>query len=290
MKNEIVLYRPNDLAEHIEVRFDDDTVWLNRQQIAELFGRDVKTIGKHINNVFSEGELDKIVTVAKFATVTQHGAIKGKTRTMSVEYYNLDVIISVGYRVKSQQGTQFRIWATKKLKDYLLKGYAINNRINRIEDKFDNLESKVDEIALQINTYNIPTQGILFEGQVFDAYEIASKIIRTANKSIVLIDNFIDESVLTHLTKKNEGARVLILTKNISKQLALDVKKADKQYGGFAVKQFNKSHDRFLVIDGGRDVYHIGASLKDLGKRWFAFSKMNKESVEGIIDAVSRLM
>jgi len=290
MKNEIVLYRPNELAEHIEVRFDDDTVWLNRQQIAELFGRDVKTIGKHINNVFSEGELDKIVTVAKFATVTQHGAIKGKTRTMSVEYYNLDVIISVGYRVKSQQGTQFRIWATKKLKDYLLKGYAINNRINRIEDKFDNLESKVDEIALQINTYNIPTQGILFEGQVFDAYEIASKIIRTANKSIVLIDNFIDESVLTHLTKKNEGARVLILTKNISKQLALDVKKADKQYGGFAVKQFNKSHDRFLVIDGGRDVYHIGASLKDLGKRWFAFSKMNKESVEGIIDAVSRLM
>lgn len=120
MKNEIILYRPDELAEHIEVRIDEETVWLNRQQMAVLFGRDVKTIGKHINNVFSEQELVKEVVVAKFATTTQHGAIKGKTQTSKVDYYNLDVIISVGYRVKSRQGTQFRIWATNVLRDYLL--------------------------------------------------------------------------------------------------------------------------------------------------------------------------
>ena len=289
MKNEIVLYRPNELAEHIEVRFDEDTVWLNRQQIAELFGRDIKTIGKHINNIFSEDELEKNVVVAKFATTTKHGAIKGKTQTTNVEHYNLDVIISVGYRVKSKQGTQFRIWATKKLKDYLLKGYAINNRMNRIEDNFDTLKNRVDEIDLQINTHLIPTQGVFFDGQVFDAYELASKIIRSAKQSIVLIDNYIDENTLTHLTKKKPGVKVLILSKNISKQLILDIKKADAQYGKFDVKRFTKSHDRFLIIDGGKEVYHIGASLKDLGKKWFAFSKMKKESVVSIIEAVSGL-
>ena len=153
MKNEIILYRPDEIAEHIEVRLDDETVWLNRNQIATLFGRDVKTIGKHINNVFKEGELEKEVVVAKFATTTQHGAVKGKTQTTKTEHYNLDVIISVGYRVKSKQGTQFRIWATQVLKDYLLKGYAINNRMNRMEDSLENLKNKVNEIDLQINTH-----------------------------------------------------------------------------------------------------------------------------------------
>jgi hypothetical protein len=290
MKNEIVLYRPNELAEHIEVLFDEDTVWLNRQQIAGLFGRDVKTIGKHINNVFSEGELDKTVTVANFATVTQHGAIKGKTRTIHVENYNLDVIISVGYRVKSQQGTQFRIWATKKLRDFLLKGYVVNTRMDRIEDNVEALKSKVDEIDLQINTHLIPTQGVFFDGEVFDAYELASKIIRSARQSIVLIDNYIDESTLLHLTKKKKGVKVLLLTKSIHPQLALDVQKVNAQYGDFDVKQFAQSHDRFLIIDNRKAVYHLGASLKDLGRKWFAFSKMSNELVANIVNAVSGLI
>jgi hypothetical protein len=182
MKSEIVLYDSNNLPERIEVRIEDETVWLNRQQLAVLFGRDVKTIGKHINNVFIEGELVKKVVVAKFATTTQHGAIKGKTQTQNVEYYNLDVIISVGYRVKSKQGTQFRIWATKVLRDYLLKGYALNQRINRIENNVENLAEKVNEISLQIQSAEIPTQGVFFDGQVFDAYELTSKIIRSAKK------------------------------------------------------------------------------------------------------------
>jgi len=290
MKNEIILYRPNELAEHIEVRFDEDTVWLNRRQIAELFGRDVKTIGKHINNVFSESELEKDVVVANFATTTEHGAIEGKTQTKNVEHYNLDVIISVGYRVKSKQGTQFRIWATKKLKEYLLKGYAINTRMNRIEDNADALKSRVDEIEFQINAHLIPTQGVFFDGQVFDAYELVSKIIRSAKQSIVLIDNYIDESTLTHLAKKEKGVKAILLTKNINSQLSLDLKKAKTQYGDFYVKSFAQSHDRFIIIDGGAEVYHLGASLKDLGKKWFAFSKMDKASVTSIINAVSELI
>ena len=142
MKNEIILYSTNELAEHIEVRIEDETVWLNRQQIAALFGRDVKTIGKHINNVFSEGELGKEVVVAKFATTTPHGAIKGKTQTLRVDYYNLDVIISVGYRVKSKQGTQFRIWANNILKDYLLKGSSINKQIEPNGRQYGSVENQ----------------------------------------------------------------------------------------------------------------------------------------------------
>jgi len=198
MKNEIVPYQSNELPERIEVRIEEETVWLNRQQLAVLFGRDVKTIGKHINNVFSEGELVKDVVVAKFATTTLHGAIKGKTQTQNIEYYNLDVIISVGYRVKSKQGTQFRIWATNVLR------YALNQRINRIENQVENLSEIVNAISLQIQSGGIPNQGVFFDGQVFDAYELASKIIRSAQKSIVLIDNYIDESTLTHLAKKKK--------------------------------------------------------------------------------------
>jgi hypothetical protein len=287
MKNEIILYRPNELAEHIEVRLEEETVWLNRNQMAVLFGRDVKTIGKHINNVFNDGELEKEVVVAKFATTTQHGAIKGKTQTSITEYYNLDVIISVGYRVKSKQGTQFRIWATRVLKDYLLKGYAINNRMNRLEDKFESLTTKVNQIDLQINTHLIPTQGVFFDGQVFDAYELASRIIRSATESIVLIDNYIDETTLIHLSKKKKSVSVLLLTKSISNQLKLDVQKANKQYGGFDLRIFTQSHDRFLILDN-TEVYHLGASLKDLGKKWFAFSKMDKNSVLHILNSISQ--
>ena len=273
MKNEIILYRPDELAEHIEVRIDEETVWLNRQQIAKLFGRDVKTIGKHINNVFAEGELIRNVVVANFAITTQHGAIPGKTQTVSVEHYNLDVIISVGYRVKSKQGTQFRIWANKILKDYLLKGYAINKRMDRIEDNVESLKNKVNEIDLQIKTSLPLREGIFFDGQIFDAWKFVSDIIKTAKTSIHLIDNYVDETVLILLSKREKAVKAIIYTQKISKQFRLDIEKHNAQYEKIEVREFSKSHDRFLIVDD-RDVYHIGASLKDLGKRWFAFSKM----------------
>ena len=271
MKNQIILYQSGELAEHIEVRLDKDTVWLNRNQIAALFGRDVKTIGKHINNVFSEGELNKDSTVANFATVQIEG---GRNIERQIEYYNLDVIISVGYRVKSKQGTQFRIWATNVLRDYLLKGYALNQRMDRIENNFENLSKEVNEIRLQLKTQDLPNQGIFFDGQIFDAYIFVADLIKNATKSIVLIDNYIDESVLTLLSKRKEYVTASIYTKTISKQLKLDLQKHNSQYPVIQAIEFKNAHDRFLIIDH-KELYHIGASMKDLGKKWFAFSKMD---------------
>jgi hypothetical protein len=286
MKDEIILYRPDELAEHIEVRLEDDTVWLSQQQMATLFNQTKQNISLHINNCFKEGELVRMPTVKESLTVQKEG---NRTVKRKIELYNLDVIISVGYRVKSKQGTQFRIWATRILRDYLLKGYALNNRMNRIEDNVQAISEKVNQIELQINSHLIPTQGVFFDGQIFDAYELASRIIRAAKKSIVLIDNYIDENTLTHLTKKNKGVKVHLLTKNINKQLALDIQKANEQYGNFEVKVFAQSHDRFLIIDG-KEVYHLGASLKDLGKKWFAFSKLESKSVESILNSILELI
>jgi hypothetical protein len=280
MKNEIILYQAKDLASHIEVRVEDETVWLNRQQLASLFERDVKTIGKHIANVLRE-ELKGLSVVAKFATT----AIDGKT--YQVEYYNLDVIISVGYRVKSKRGIQFRIWANKVLKDYLLKGYSLTNRMNRIEDNVRTLIGRVDEIDLQIKSSLLPKQGIFYDGQVFDAYVFVSDLIKTARKSIILIDNYVDESVLQLFTKRKNNVTVKIYTKTISRTLQQDLQKHNTQYPKIEIESFNKAHDRFLIIDQAT-VYHFGASLKDLGKKWFAFSKMELEAIEMITNLENR--
>lgn len=281
MKNEIIIFNSNELAHHIEVRMDEEkeTFWLALNQIASLFERDKSVISRHIKNVFSNAELDKNSVVAFFAITAADGKI------YNVEHFNLDVILSVGYRVNSKRGTQFRIWANRVLKDYLLKGYAVNNRMNRIEDQMESIKNKVDQIDLQLHTQLIPTQGIFFDGQVFDAYALCSRIIRSANKRIVLIDNYIDESTLVHLSKKREGVTVLLLTKTMNKQLNLDLQKANEQYGGFELKSFHKSHDRFLIIDD-HEVYHLGASLKDLGKRWFAFSKLDPSTVAELLKTV----
>ena len=278
MKNEIIFYQPNGMVNHLEIKLNDDTVWLNRQQLAILFDRNIKTIGKHISTILRE-ELKGLSVVANFATTAADGKV------YHVEHYNLDMVISLGYRVKSSRGIQFRIWANEVIKDYLLKGYAVNNRMNRIEDQMESIKTKVDQIDLQLHTQLIPTQGIFFDGQVFDAYALCSRIIRSANKRITLIDNYIDESTLVHLSKKREGVTVLLLTKTMNKQLNLDLQKANEQYGGFELKSFHKSHDRFLIIDD-HEVYHLGASLKDLGKRWFAFSKLDKSSVDGLLNMI----
>lgn len=281
MKNEIIFYQADESKAHIEVRVDEEneTFWLNRIQIAILFDRDIKTIGKHIRNALNE-ELKGISVVAKFATTAKDGKI------YNIEYYNLDMVLSIGYRVKSNRGIQFRIWANKILKDHLLKGFTVNNRINRIEDNLDTLKDKVQQIGLQINSHLIPTQGVFFEGQVFDAYELTSRIIRKARKSIVLIDNYIDERTLMHLSKKEKTVIVTLLSNNKSAQLELDLKKANTQYGNFTWKKFSKSHDRFLIIDQN-EVYHIGASLKDLGKKWFAFTLLKPQSISELLKKIN---
>ena len=257
------MYVTEDGVTRIQATFDQDTVWLSIDQMAELFQRDKSTISRHIKNVFDEHELAKNRVVANFATTASDG------KTYQVDYYNLDVIISVGYRVKSIRGTQFRIWALKVLKDYLLKGYAVNQRFERLEERVSKTEEKIDFF---VRTSLPPAEGIFFNGQIFDAYTFVCDLIRSARKQIILFDNYIDDSVLKMLDKHGDGVDVRILTKSISPQLQLDIDKHNSQYSPIKLEVFTNSHDRFLCID--ETVYHIGASLKDLGKKWFSFSKM----------------
>ncbi len=270
-KAEIVIYKDTQNSDfQIEVRVEDDTVWLTQLQLAELFQTTRNNITLHIGNVFKEGELEQS-SVCKDSLLTAIDGKKYKTKL-----YNLDVIISVGYRVKSQRGTQFRIWAINILKEYLLRGHAINNRIERIEKKLHEHDQKFDLI---INTGLKPTQGIFFDGQIFDAWQFVSQLIKEAKKAIVLIDNYVDESVLMLLSKRNPGVKATIYNANSTKQLETDLKKHNQQYPPIELKRFSKSHDRFLIIDQ-KEVYHIGASLKDLGKKWFAFSKIKLDATE----------
>jgi hypothetical protein len=273
MKNEIVIYQPENIPVRINVRIEDETVWLSQAQMTELFQSTKQNISLHINNIYKEGELQKESTVKDYLTVRTEGNRQVKRK---ITLYNLDVIISVGYRVKSKQGTQFRIWATGVLKEYLLKGYAINNRMNRIEDNVEQLAKKVNEIDLQLKTNLPPNQGVFFDGQIFDAYAFVNNLLKNANNNVILIDNYIDDTVLT-LFSKYPHLNFTIITSKISKQLQLDIDKYIKQYHNLKIEISKKYHDRFLIIDN--QTYHIGASLKDLGKKIFAFSKMNIDVV-----------
>lgn len=261
-QGEIILYQPNDSL-RLEVRLDGDNVWLNRSQLAELFDRDVKTIGKHINNALKE-ELDNVPVVAKFATTAADGKV------YQTEHYNLDMVISVGFRVKSRRGVDFRRWANTILKEYMLKGYAINQRIEQLEKTVALHSEKIDFF---VRTSLPPVEGIFYDGQIFDAYKFATDLIKTARKSLLLIDNYVDESVLLMLSKRNPGVSATIYTQKITAQLQLDLDKHNDQYPPINIRTYRNSHDRFLIVDD-KDVYHIGASLKDLGKKLFAFSKL----------------
>lgn len=274
-KGEIILYQPDE-AVKLEVRLENETVWLSIDEMSSLFGRDISVIGKHIRNIFKEEELIKDSVWAKFAYTASDD------KTYQVDYYNLDVIISVGYRVKSKRGTQFRQWANKVLKEYLLKGYAINQRIEHLENKMDSkfiahdrqLEELASKVDFFVRTSLPPVEGVFFNGQIFDAYVFATNLIRSANKSLLLIDNYIDESVLLMLAKRNSGVSATIFTGRITSQLQLDLDKHNDQYPPINIRTYANAHDRFIIIDE-TEVYHIGASLKDLGKKLFAFTKMN---------------
>ncbi len=281
MKDEIIIYQTNKASTRLEVRIEDETLWLTQNQIVELFTSSKANISEHIKNIFQTNELEEMATVRKFRTVQNEG---GRNVTRTLTHYNLDMIISVGYRVNSIRGTQFRIWANKVIRDYLLRGYAINQRFEHIENEVHNIKNKLGEIDLQLRTSLPPNEGIFFEGQVFDAYLFVTDIIKLAKKSIFLIDNYVDESVLGLLSKRDIGVSATIYTSRFNKELKDDLKKHNTQYPSIEIKTFYKSHDRFLIIDL-QTVYHIGASLKDLGKKWFAFSKIALDP----IDLIKRL-
>ncbi|MDR1591930.1 MAG: virulence RhuM family protein [Prevotellaceae bacterium] len=263
---EIILYQPDNSIQ-LEVMVESETVWLTQAQIAELFGTKRPAITKHLNNIYKSGELEENST----CSILEHVG-NDRTQRYQTKFYNLDAILSVGYRVNSINATQFRIWATRTLKDYLLKGYAINQRLEHIEHRVGETEAKID---LFVRTTLPPVEGIFYDGQIFDAYVFAAQLIKSAKKSIVLIDNYVDESVLLLLSKRGKGVEATIYTAPISSGFQLDLQKHNAQYPAVSVKLFTDSHDRFLFIDD--DLYHIGASLKDLGKKWFAFSKIQIE-------------
>ena len=277
----IVVYRSADDAIQLEVQLAEETVWLTQQQMADLFGVQIPAISKHLANIFREGELNKDSVIS----ILENTAADGKRyRTM---FYNLDAILSVGYRVNSVYATQFRQWANRILKDYLLKGYAINPHIRYLEQRIDNklqehteqihdLQNKVDFF---IRTSLPPREGIFVDGQIYDAYEWVERLIESAKKSILLIDNYVDESVLTMMSKKEKGVQVDIYTKDISKVLTLAASKFNSQYGNLALHQTTNVHDRFLILDD-QTIYLIGASLKDAGKKLFAFTQISADLIK----------
>ena len=275
--NEIIVYQPDETLK-LDVRVECETVWLTQAQMAELFQATKQNISLHISNIYKERELDASSTVKEYLTVQTEGKRKVKRQ---ISYYNLDVIISVGYRVKSLRGTQFRQWANKVLKDYLLRGYSINQRLIEISDRLDRRlleqDSKIAAIRKDVDffvrTSLPPKEGIFFDGQIFDAYAFVADLIRKAKSRIVVIDSYVDDSVLVQLSKRRPGVTVDIYDGRISDQLRQDVARHNRQYPGVTLHVYNKAHDRFLIID--EEVYHIGHSLKDLGKKLFAFSKMD---------------
>ncbi len=271
-QNEIVLYQPNSTLS-LQVIVNNEMVWLTQEQIAQLFGTKRPAITKHLNNIYESGELDKEST----CSILEHMANDGK-QLYKTTFYNLDAILSVGYRVNSNNATQFRRWATSILKDYMLRGYAVNQRIERLEQKVLEHDKKIDFF---VRTSLPPMVGVFYNGQIFEAYVFACDLVKSATKSIILIDNYIDETVFTLLDKRAQGVQATIYTQSMNKTTQLDIKKHNAQYRPIEVKQTKNIHDRFLIIDD--TVYHIGASIKDLGKKLFAFSKMEMEK-KGIIE------
>ena len=281
----LVVYHDGELE--LKISMDNETVWLNQKQLGELFSVESHSVTYHIKNIYKQKELQKNSSTRKIRVVQKEGSRKVERE---VDHYNLDMIISIGYRVNSITATKFRQWATSILKNYIQNGYAINGekianeRFVSLEKDVNLLKNKIDTISskLEDNSLNIK-QGIFYDGQIYDAYSYVNDLIKTANKEIILIDNYIDDTVLT-LFSKIPNIKAVIYTNTISKQLQLDFEKYSKQYKNVEIKIFKNSHDRFLILDK-KEVYHMGASLKDLGKKWFAFSKMRLD----VMDLLGRL-
>ena len=292
-ENQIIVYQPNETV-HLDVRVENETVWLTQHQMAILFGCSTDNIGLHLKNVYAVGELSRDATTEDFSVVRIEGMRQVRR---NVIHYNLDAIISVGYRVNSILGVKFRQWATGVLKDYLLRGYAVNHRLNQLEDKVDrrfanqdqriaSLEGKVDFF---VQTQTPPLQGVFYDGQLWDAYVLVEKLIASAKKSILLIDNWATVETLDMLAKRRNGVSVKVVTSaHPDKQgnprpkiSSVDITKFNAQYPTLTVNYSEKFHDRFLILDDN-ELYLIGASLKDLGKKCFGFTKMDAGEIAGI--------
>jgi len=276
------MYQPDETI-RLEVRMGEETVWLTQQQMADLFNKDRTVIGRHIQNIYKEEELERDITCAKFAHM-------GKEGDQPYEYtaYNLDVIISVGYRVKSKRGTKFRQWANKVLKEYLLRGYVVDTRIRSLEQQVSEQGMQIrdlkDKVDFFVRSSLPPVEGIFYDGQIFDAYAHIINLIKQAKRSITLIDNYIDVDTLTMLSHRADNVSATIYTRQLSQQQQLDVQRHNQQYPPITVNYCQHNHDRFLIIDDA--VYVFGASLKDAGKKLFAYIRMQETSAQDLLERI----
>ena len=281
-RNEIVVYQPNETV-RLEALYDNESIWLSQEQIAQLFGTQRPAVTKHLSNIYASGELDRGAT----CSILEHmGASGQKYKTT---YYNLDAILSVGYRVNTSKATQFRKWATGVLREYLLRGYAVNSRLVALEDRVDrrlaqherdiaDLKERVDYV---VQTQTPPPQGVFFSGQLWDACSLVERLVSSAKASILLIDNWVGPGTLDMLAKKRAGVSAEIVTSTNSKLAATDIAKFNAQYPTLSIRTSANFHDRFLILDD-KQLYHIGASLKDLGRKCFAFSTMDPSLIPAI--------
>ena len=282
---EIVMYQPDETI-RLEVRVENDTVWLTQQQMADLFLTTKQNVSIHINNIFNEEELTKKSVVKESLTTAKDG------KRYKTNFYNLDVIISVGYRVKSKRGTKFRQWANRVLKEYIIRGYVLNQQIRMLEDrmesKFLDYDSQINDLKSKVDFFVRsslpPIEGIFFDGQIFDAYVQIVNLIKQAKRSIILIDNYIDETTLTMLSKRDASVSATIYTRQLSNQQQLDITRHNQQYPPITVNICKRNHDRFLIIDDV--VYLFGASLKDAGKKLFAYIKMQDTPASELLNNI----
>lgn len=279
-KDEIIVYQPEGGEFHIEVRVENETVWLNRQQMSILFERDVKTIGKHIGNALKEECQNSVV--AKFATTADDGKI------YQVEHYDLDVILSVGYRVKSANGINFRRWANQVLKEHLLKGYSVNQRLISQENKIENLDSRVVNLEKQVDFFvkaNLPpSEGVIPANARWSGYEFAVQLVRSAKKEIIIIDPFANDSSLSLVAKRAVGVNAIIYSARITRAMKDEVDRINRQFPTVELRTMREVHDRFIIVD--ETVYHVGTSIMDLGCKMTAFSVLNLVTKEQLLALV----
>ena len=296
VQGEVIFYQPDNTM-RLEVRLEDETVWLTQQQMVTLFQSSKANVSEHIRNIYDQGELEQEATVRNFRTVRKEG---NRMVNRTLTYYNLDAIISVGFRVNTKRGIMFRQWANRTLKEYLLRGYAFhqqmiamqrqidvrleeqNERLSAVENHLHEHDQKFDMI---VKTPELPNEGVFFDGQIFDAFKLVMQLIKSAEHRIILIDNYINEEILTMFDQRANGVTACIYTARIDSTMQLAIQRHDAQYDPIPVNVFRMSHDRWLIIDD--KVYHFGASLKDLGKKWFGVSLYQDITPEELLSKIS---
>ena len=296
VQGEVIFYQPDNTM-RLEVRLEDETVWLTQQQMVTLFQSSKANVSEHIRNIYDQGELEQEATVRNFRTVRKEG---NRMVNRTLTYYNLDAIISVGFRVNTKRGIMFRQWANRTLKEYLLRGYAFhqqmiamqrqidvrleeqNERLSVVENHLHEHDQKFDMI---VKTPELPNEGVFFDGQIFDAFKLVMQLIKSAEHRIILIDNYINEDILTMFDQRANGVTACIYTARIDSAMQLAIQRHDAQYDPIPVNVFRMSHDRWLIIDD--KVYHFGASLKDLGKKWFGVSLYQDITPEELLSKIS---